>query len=35
MALAVSDDKDAIDAGKGVVSSVAKAWALFAAVEIL
>ena len=35
MALAVSDYKDARDAGKGVVSSVAKAGALFAAGEIL
>ena len=35
MALAVSDYKDARDAGKGVVSSTVKAGALFAAGEIL
>ena len=35
MALAVSDYKDARDSGKGVVSSVAKAGALFAAGEVL
>lgn len=35
MALAVSDYKDNRDAGKGVVSSAAKAGALFAAGEML
>lgn len=35
MAFAVSDYKDARDSGKGVVSSVVKAGALFAAGEVL